>query len=83
MTSLSNLHHQAGRPASVIARTDVLVNASACAPGPGSRQPLTVARGGVNTRTFSSAFFFLGDMFSRSCKSCVGDRNAALDCVFE
>ena len=83
-TSLSTLHHQAGLlPASVFARTDVLVNACACALGPGSRQPLTVARGGVKTRTFSSTSFLRVEMFRRSCKSCVGDRNAAFDCVFE
>lgn len=83
ITSLSTLHHHAGRPSAVRARTDVLVNALTWPAGPGRRQPSRGGEGGTKTWTLLSRFLVLGAPLRRWLRSSVGDRKAALDCVVE
>ena len=84
-TSLSNLHHHAGRPVfSVHARIEELVKALVATPGPGIQHPSSGVCGGVKIRTlFSLPGVFLGVKLRRSSRRAVGERSAALDCVLE
>lgn len=78
-TSLSNLHHQAGRPLlSMRARTDHPVKACNSPAGPGKMHPLSIGFGGVKVRTLSVCSAFVGERFNRFLSSCVGDRRETL-----
>jgi hypothetical protein len=80
-TSLSTLHHHAGRPVLVHARTELLVKS----PGPGRMQPVREGWGGTKACvfSFSTDAVFFDDVDRRCLRSWVGERSAALTCVVE